>query len=195
MSTSKKPVSNNSILLKTIKNESFIEKFVLLILTVFLSGLLIPYITTQIQRTKARNDIVLQAQNKLLDDVTQTLLTYETLLLDISWYKTPNGYNEEMHKKSFERYSERSVDLLSEWRIESIKAKNLASIEISKKLDSFQLKMFDLQDSKMNKLYRENSSDSVWNELHNTNLQMLAEVNQLIPQLASEMKITKEDIK
>jgi hypothetical protein len=190
-----KNLKEKFIVLKTIMSESFLEKFILLLLTAFLSGLIIPYVTTEIQRNKARNDIVLQAQNRLLEDVSRTLLIYETLLLDVSWFKTPSGNNEQMHQKAFERYQERAVDLLSEWRVESVKAKTLVSIEMSEKLDSFQVKMFRLQDTPMNKLYREKGSVSEWQELHKTNAGMLDEANTLIANLAIEMKITQSSIK
>ncbi|MCX2454333.1 hypothetical protein OQX61_23890 [Pedobacter sp. PLR] len=183
-----------SILTKVFGNESFIEKLFLLFLTALLSGLIIPYVGTEIQRNKARNDIVLQAQSKLLEDVSKTLLTYETLLLDISWFKTDKGHNEEMHKKAFARYSERAVDLLADWRVESIRVKSLASAETSKKLDSFQLTMFHIQDSPMNILYREKGSVCKWEQLHKINADMLFQAQKLISDLAIEMKITKGDI-
>lgn len=186
---------NTSAVLKTLSNESFIEKFILLILTVLLSGLIIPYVTSEIQRRKTRNDILIQAQTKLLDDVTRTIMTYETLLLDISWYQTPDGYNREMHRKAFNRYSDRATELLTDWRVESLKARYLSSILISNRLDSLQQEMFRLQDSPMNILYREDSSVVKWQKLHSINGKMASDARRLIYDLAIEMKLTNDNIK
>jgi len=192
---SKNALKDRWTILKTINSESFIEKIILLILTVLLSGLLIPYVSTAIQRKKIRNDTIIQSQTKLLDDVTRTLMTYETLLLDISWYQTTAGYNKDMQKKAFERYAERSVDLIADWRVESIKARTLSSIEVSKRLDSFQVEMFSLQDGPMNILYREKSSADKWQALHETNEGMYSEARKLVADLATEMRLTKDNIK
>lgn len=77
---------DKSILFKTLNSESFIGNAIILVLPVLLSGLLIPYVTNEIQRIKTKNEIIFQAQSKLLDDVSKTILTYETLLADISWF-------------------------------------------------------------------------------------------------------------
>ena len=181
--------------LKTLRSESFIEKIVLLFVTALISGLLIPYVTNEIQRTKSKNEVILQAQSKLLDDVSKTLLTYETLLADISWFKTSSAYDTLMHQKALEKYTDRAVDLLTEWRLESVRARNLASIEISSNLDSFQQKMFRLQDTPMNELHKTKGSDLEWQNLHKVNTQMLTEANNLVIQLAKDMKLTRENVK
>ena len=183
-----------SILSKTLGSESFIEKIVLLFVTVLLSGLLIPYVTNEIQRTKSKNEVILQAQSKLLDDVSKTLLIYETLLADISWFKTSGAYDTVMHQKAFEKYTDRAVDLLTDWRLESVKARNLASVKISADLDSFQQKMFRLQDTPMNELHKNKGSDLKWENLHKVNTQMLTEANNLVIQLAKDMNLTRSNV-
>src|SRR4051794_27464018 len=97
---------------KILLGESFIEKASLLILTALISGLLIPYIGNNIQSKKAKNDIVFQNQSKLLDDIAKTLLTYETLVLDVSWYKSNSLIEDSfIHQKAYERYTNKVVDL------------------------------------------------------------------------------------
>lgn len=179
---------------RTIRSEAFIEKFFLLILTALLSGLLIPVVTTDIQRRKTRNDIITQAQTNLQYDVSSTLMTMETLLLDISWYKTKEGYNEEMHKKAFDRYAEKSIDLLSQLRVESIKAKTLASKVVSDRLDSFHLKIIREQIDKMHVLYGKNTSVDEWRNMHDTTKKIYNDARKLIFDLAVEMKLTKDNI-
>ncbi|HVG17124.1 MAG TPA: hypothetical protein VM935_19280 [Chitinophagaceae bacterium] len=181
---------------KTISSESFIEKVLLLVLTIVLSGFLIPYITNWIQSRKSKNEVVLQAQSKLIDDVSKTLMAYETLLIDISWYKTESGKSEAMYKKALDRYSEQSVGLLTDWRVESIRAKQLASESIGNQLDSFQIKMLELQDKPMNILRQDkNATFKDWQALRDTNADMLQEARNLISRLSIEMGITKSDIK
>jgi hypothetical protein len=51
---------------------------------------------------KARDASKLQAQAKLLDEATETILTYETLALDVSWYKDARVANEDMHRKAID---------------------------------------------------------------------------------------------
>jgi hypothetical protein len=191
----KSRIKDKSTLSKTISSESFLEKIILLIITVLLSGLLIPYVTSEIQRRKIKNDIILQAQSELLEDVSKTLLTYETLLADISWYKLPKISDTVMHEKAFQNYTTRSVELLAEWRVEAVKANNLSSFEMSDALNNFQLEMFRLQDEPMFKLHKKKGTGEEWENLHNINTQMLTKANQLIIQLAKEMKITKNSIK
>ncbi len=180
---------------KTICSESFLEKLILLTLTVLLSGLLIPYVSGEIQRTKTKNDIILQAQSKLLEDVTKTLLTYETLLADISWYKKTMINDTVMHEKVFHNYTARSVDLLAEWRVAAIKANNLSSSEMSAALNNFQFEMFSLQDEPMFKLHKKKGTTKEWDSLHSINTQMLTKANNLVIQLSKEMSITKNSIR
>ncbi|MDI9858007.1 hypothetical protein [Flectobacillus roseus] len=183
-----------SILAKTIRSESFVEKIILLFATAIISGFLIPYVTNEIQRTRLKNEIILQAQSKLLDDASKTLITYETLLADISWFKTSVAYDTARHQKAFEKYSEDAVSLLSQWRVESLKARNLTSPKISADLDSFQMKMFRLQDTPMNQLHKNNGSVTEWEKQHIINIKMLTEANSLVIQLAKDMNITKNSI-
>jgi len=177
------------------KSDSFVEKASLLLLTALISGFLVPYISSEIQRRAARNDAIIQSQTKLLDDVSRTLMTYETLLLDVSWYKTVEGYDEEMHKLAYKKYADRVVDLLTDWRVEAIKARTLSSPEVSDRLTSFQQKMFRLQDGPMINLFREKAAGPQWQELHETNRKMANEAKELISDLAIEMKLTKDNIK
>lgn len=100
-----------------------------------------------------------------------------------------------MHQKAFEKYTDRAVDLLTEWRLACVKARNLASLDISSALDSFQMKMFRDQDTPINILHRTKSSDSEWQKQHKVNVQMLTEANNLLIQLAKDMDITRDNIK
>ena len=184
-----------SLLNKTFTGVTFLQNLTLLLVTGFLSGLIIPYLAEKNQRINARNEIVLQSQNKFLEDLSKTLLTWETLLGDISWYGTSTVNNPQMQQKAFERYSERSPDLITELKIEALKAKNLAPPEISEKIYKMQDQILDSQDTRINKLYVDKGSPADWDKIHDTNVRMISEAEDLLTQLAIYMKLTKSNLK
>lgn len=172
---------------------SILQSIITISFTGLLSGVLIPYIVGEIQRKKSRNELILQAQNKLLDNISKTLLTYQNVLLDISWFKS-DGDNEEMHLKAFERYKGFSMDLITDWRLASGKLQYLGPGELSKQLDEFQAEMFLQQDDPMWKLIAKGTSEE-WYQLHLKNLEMLSKARKLIIEIAKGMKISKENIR
>jgi len=175
-------------------NISFLEKVLLLLITALISGLLVPFTANNIQSVKAKNELILQSQSKLLEDVAYNLMSYETLALDVSWYRSSSKIADDaMYQKAYERYSERMADLLVHSRINIIKAKNLASEVISKKLNDFQMKIFQEQDMPINMLYRNHGSIGEWSAMHMVNERMLKEANNLISELTVDLKITRPD--
>ena len=52
---------------------------------------------------RAKEDSILKAQSKLLDDVAEVILSYETLALDVSWFGTKRTTNADLQKRAFER--------------------------------------------------------------------------------------------
>ena len=184
-----------SLLNKTFTGVTFLQNLTLLLVTGFLSGLIIPYLAEKNQKINARNEILLQSQNKFLEDLNKTLLTWETLLGDISWYGTSTVNNPQMQQKAFERYSERSPDLITELKIEALKAKNLAPPEISEKIYKMQDQILDSQDTRINKLYVDKGSPADWDKIHDTNVRMISEAEDLLTQLAIYMKLTKSNLK
>ena len=184
-----------TLLGKTFKGETFLQNLTLLLVTALLSGLIIPYLSEKNQRINTRNEILLQSQNKLLEDLSKTLLTWEVLLGDISWFGTSTVNNPLMQQKAFERYSERSVELFAELKIEVLKAKNLAPPEISARINKFQDNILDSQDTRMNKLYIDKGATAEWDKLHDTNVRMISEAEDLLSQLAIDMKLTQTNLK
>src|SRR5258708_6960014 len=116
-----------SIVRRVLKSDSFVEKAFLLILTAVLSGLFVPLVIKTVDRAREGREAIARAQAKLFDDASETILTCETLMLDVSWFGTPRAKNVDMQKKAFERYTEKSVDLISKWRAQSSRAQALAS--------------------------------------------------------------------
>ena len=77
---------------------SFVEKAALLLLTVILSGIAVPLAVNWLNANdaerkkvleiaKAKEDANIGARHALLNEFSDVLLTYETLALDVSWYR------------------------------------------------------------------------------------------------------------
>jgi hypothetical protein len=63
-------------------------------------------------------------------------------MFDVSWFGTRHEKNAEMQKKAFDRYTERTVDLIAKWRAQSSRAQALVSPDVSRKLNDFQTLFF-----------------------------------------------------
>jgi hypothetical protein len=175
--------------------DEIFEKVLVLLITAIISGFLIPFIVSEIQRIKSRNEVVLKAQNTLLEDLSKTLLTYQTMLAEISWFRTSEADNEMMHQQAFKRYSKRSADLLIQWRMQIGRTRYLASRDISDKLLALQVKMFEQQDLPMWKLIKQGGCPEQWRAIHDVNKHLLTESLELITEIAKEMKITKRNVR
>ena len=180
---------------KTFTGVTFLQNLVLLLVTASLSGLIIPYLSDESQRTKARNDIIIQSQGKLFDDISKSLITTEALLVDISFYGSLEGDNASVLQKAYERYTEKSADLLAELRGEVIKAKTLASDTVSKKLDKFFFIISDSQDVHTHELFLAKAIPADWAKLHEKNYRWATQAEELIIEIANDLKLTKSNVK
>lgn len=195
-----------NVLRKVLTSEAFIEKVFLLLLTVILSGLAIPYVLSRINasdsarqqilaESRARQEALIQAQSNLLNDFSDVVLTYETLALDVSWYGTSFARNDELLEKSFTRYNDQLVELISKWRILASRAQVLAAPGIGEEMLIFlNQKVFLEQDEPIVRLYHQNASSAEWDRQHKANQKMLEEANQLIVHLAEGMNLTETSL-
>lgn len=175
---------------RVIRSDSFIEKAVLLVLTALLSGLLIPFIAKEIDRDRESREAITKAKGKLFDDISESILTIETLVLDVSWFGTQRAKNPEMQKLAFQRYTERSVDIIARWRVQTSRSHALASQDVVEKLNEFQTLFFKEQDTPMNELWIKCSIECDWQSQHSKNERMLAQANALIVDLAKDFGLT-----
>jgi len=147
----KKPGSTTN---KMFSSDSLFEKIFLLLLTAIITGLLVPYISNTIQSKRSKNERILQAQSKFLDDITTVMLTYETLALDVSWYKQEqNNYDSMMYHNAVKRYTDRVVDLFAQWRIQLARARSLVPAKESDTLQYFFRSVLQKQDVDLTGLY------------------------------------------
>ncbi|MFM0227623.1 hypothetical protein [Paraburkholderia dipogonis] len=182
---------SKNALLRALKSDSFIENAFLLVLTAALSGAVVPLIIKSVDVASDRHAELARAQAKLFDDVSETIMTCEALALDVSWFGTVQAKNVEMQKKAFDRYTERTADLIARWRTESARAQALASPEVAKKLDAFQYRFFVEQDTPMNGLWIKCNTSCDWKDQHAQNEAMLAQANLLILELAHELGMAR----
>ncbi|TDN63966.1 hypothetical protein [Paraburkholderia sp. BL10I2N1] len=183
---------NKSAFRRVLKSDSFIENAFLLILTAALSGAVVPLIIKSVDVASDRRTELTRAQAKLFDDISETIMTCEALALDVSWFGTAQAKNVEMQKKAFDRYTERTVDLIARWRTESARAQSLASPEVAKRIDAFQYRFFAEQDTPMNGLWIKCNTSCDWKEQHAHNEAMLAQANLLILDLAHELGMARD---
>ncbi|MGR9471093.1 hypothetical protein [Rhizobium leguminosarum] len=183
------PQRKSSPFIRAIKSDGFIEKLVLLVLTAILSGIFVPLIIKSIDQSREARQAVATAQAKLFDDISDTILTLETLMLDVSWFGTGDAKNAEMQTRAFDRYTERSVDLIVKWRIEASRAQALASPETAEKMQAFLNRFFREQDTPTNRSWHECRTCD-WQAQHEKNVKMLTEANRLILEIGSEFQLT-----
>ena len=184
-----------SHLKKVFTGETFLQNLTLLLVTATLSGLIIPRLADENQRTKARNDIIIQSQNKLLEDISKSLITTEALLADISFYGSMEGDNLPILQKAYDRYTDRSPDLLTELRGEVLRAKALSSVDISNKLDHFFYIITDSQDVRTHELFLAKAKPQDWQKFHDKNYNWEIQAEGLIIEIANDLKLTRNNVK
>jgi hypothetical protein len=170
-----------------LRDSSFIQNVILLFLTAALSGVIVPQVVKTIDTSRESRAAVQRAQAKLFSDVSETVLTYETLALDVSWFGTNTAKNPEMQRKAFERYSDKVVDLTAKWRIQASRAQTLTSRPVSAKINNLLAEVFVKQDTPINALWNRCASTCDWDTLHVQNEQVLGDANTLIAQLATDL--------
>jgi lantibiotic modifying enzyme len=178
-------------ILSFFRTPSFWEKVALLVATAILSGLVIPLVIKGTDEARARKSGVSQAQEQLYRDVSKTVLTLQTLVLDVSWFGSTEGKNSEMQKQAFSRYNERVVDLVADWRTQIARATTLTSPEIAKKLTNFLNEVFLTQDIPTVQQWTKCSIDCDWSNQHRINEGMLGKANALVVDLAKDLGLVK----
>lgn len=186
--------NSSSSFVHVLKSESFIEKAFLLILTAVLSGVFVPLVIKSVDAARENRAEIARAQAKLFDEVSETILTLEALALDVSWFGTESARNVELQERAFQRYSERTVDLIARWRAESARAQALASPDVAIKLNDFlRDRFFEEQDTPTTNLWNSCRAKCDWQRQHTRNVRVLCDANGLILELAHDLGLTRPD--
>jgi hypothetical protein len=203
------PGGQQKVLRRALTSDSFVEKAGLLVLTVVLSGVAVPIVVNRLNANdadrrkhtetaaaesrkaadiaRAKEDAVLRARLALLDAFSEMLLTYETLALDVSWYRTSSVNDHALYEKAYSRYSERVVGLFSTWRVLTSRAQLLAGPDISALMNTFQQDVFANQDTPLTQLHGKNASVKEWEAQHAISEGMLGGANDIILKLGTSM--------
>lgn len=180
----------NKTILQILTSESLLEKVVLLILTALLTGIVIPLVIKSVEGVRAQNEAASRAKAKLFEDVSEIVLTYESLMLDVSWFGTSVAANSEMQKKAFERYTERAVDLTAKWRVQISRARAYVSPTIANKLNDLLTVAFNEQDTPVYEMWRRCGHKCDWDAQHNRSIKVLGQASAAISELVSDLQLS-----
>jgi len=126
-------------------NQAFLEKIVLLVLTALITGFGIPYVLKRVEERKlreqkkfeadlARQGKIIEAQSKLLDDLSQLLWKWRYLAKKVVYYGAQE--NTERYDLARRQYDESVWDILNEFRAEISRSRRLVSEHAYERLDS-----------------------------------------------------------
>ncbi len=180
-------------------SSSFVEKASLLVLSGMIVPIVMVFLNSQfkqqqkyIETQKAEIISSLHAKRIFWNDVSKTILTVETLALDVSWFQTSIAKNDKLHKNAFERYNDEITDLIVNWRVLISRASTLSSPRIADELNSFLGVFFIKQDTPIIKLVNSSGSITDWDKQHAQNEIILQRANELVAEIAIEMGIEQK---
>lgn len=187
---------------KLIKSASFLEKFVLLLITAGLTGLLVPEIAGRLEQRRFREqktfEADLQRQRDVLTDQTQLLRNLSRLAWDlqlmninVSFYKSSG--NESGYHLAAQKYQERSAELLGQIRAELSTARRLVSPEMQEKLSKLYYDTLLPIDANLERLIQKgaNATPDDWKQQHHLSLgDAQVQIDNALTELAAELKLT-----
>ena len=181
-------------------SQDFWEKVALLILTGVLSGFFVPYILKRVEERKlkeqkefeaslVRQNNVLEAQIRLLENLSESLWKLQLLSLAVSYYKVHP--NQERYETALKDYDEKSWGLFREARCEISKAARLVPEDIYLKLlDFFSDNLIQEVDEKLMHLIEVDASLEDWKTYYDRLLyQFPKEIDNVVTPLAKELKL------
>ena len=193
-------------------SQGFLEKAALLLLTGGLSGFYIPYVLKQIDERKlidqkrfdarklqeqkefdtnlVRANNVLEAQIKLLENLSESLWELQLLSLAVSYYKVHP--NQERYEVALKDYDEKSWGLFKDIRSEVSQAIRLISAENhSKLLIFFSANLIQEMDEKLMSLIGSNASLEEWKEHYSFILKDFPlKIDDVVKLLAQELRLS-----
>ena len=200
-SSSPAAVKPKGVFIATLSSTSFIEKALLLLLTVLLSGAAVPWINKKLEQTatarqkevdeaRIQRTALIEAQRNLFNEFSEVALTYQTLVLDVSYYKTAGANNQRLYEKALARYSEKLPELISKWRVLASRASVLGSPLTAKRIDDLLNQVFQEQDTPIYLLDSKGGDTKEWEEQHRRSEGMLGVANQTVMAIATDMHLT-----
>jgi hypothetical protein len=138
-------------------DQSFLQKIVLLVLTALITGFGVPYVLKRIDDRKlrgqkkfeadlARQGKIIEAQSKLLDDLSTLLWKWRYLAKKVAYY----GYLGPMERYNLAKkeYDDNVWDILDQFRVEISRSRRLVSEHAYKNLNSlYEYIVYDIDDA------------------------------------------------
>lgn len=115
-------------------DQAFLEQIILLVLTALITSFGIPVLLQRIDEAKIRQAKIIEAQSKLLDDLSQILWKWRYMAKQVVYYGA-NG-NQELYARARNEYNESIWLILHEFRVEISKARRLVSEKAYERLNA-----------------------------------------------------------
>lgn len=152
-------------------DQAFLEKIILLLLTAAITGFGIPYILKRIEERKlreqkkfeadlSRQEKIIDAQSKLLDDLSQLLWKWRYLAKKVVYYGALGKTERERYDLARKQYDESSWDILQEFRSVISRSRRLVSEHAYERLNSLYDYIVGDIDQKVSQMIREVEPDS-----------------------------------
>jgi len=184
-------------------SHDFIENVAILLLTAGLTGVIVPLIFRLIDERRnreqkifeaelLRQSQIIDAQVKLLEDLSSLLWEYQLLLIAVPYYR--QFPERDLYPAALKAYEENAGKLLSRIRAEISKALRLTPHPIYQELKDLYYKQLLPLDLKVSQLAssdaRNQDRTGEWRELNGYAVSELSEiVDTIIDRLASELKL------
>ncbi len=167
----------------------FLQRAMLIVLAALLSGLFIPGIVGRINESRDEKIALAKAQAKLFDEVSEILLTLQTLILDVSYFGYGPAKSTADQRRAYERYNEATPMLIARYRIQVARAKVLSSQGVANDLNAFLGDIVDKQDGPTTSLFNSCTAKCDWEAQHRKNIEMLDAANSLISKIGTDLHI------
>ncbi len=174
---------------EVVTSASFVEKLLLLLVTALITGFLAPAILKTVDDRRSHTASMLEARSKLFDDISDTVLTYETLVLDVSWFGTPDYGDAELQTQAYQRYSAAVPSLITRWRVLISRAGRVAPPSVAVDLQGLLALAFSSQDSPTVRLHKEHASPIQWSAQHAVNERQLDHCNEVLARIANALQL------
>ena len=140
-------------------DQSFLEQIILLVLTALITGFGIPIILKRIDEGKIRQGKIIEAQSKLLDDLSQLLWKWRYMAKQVVYYGAKG--DQELYERARNEYNESIWLILHEFRVEISKARRLVSEKAYDRLNALYDYIVGDIDVKISAIIGEEKLDSI----------------------------------
>jgi len=192
------------IIIQTLQKQSFVEAVILLLITAVITGSLVPYVKSKIDRstferqkqfedTLAKQKHLREDKAKLFDDLESLLWEYQFLALEPSYFAmrgNAEGFNEAM-----QQYDKKASILFAQIRAKISKLGRLATTDTYQKFNKlFETKLVPLDMELIGLFERKEEDRQIWNDHHSVMWEKLGkDIRVALYALAKDFGYTETD--